>query len=83
MAFIIAMRQTQFTPEEKKIVYCQLFVEHLAGAALTWFSQLDANSIDNFHQLYAAFWKHYSMFISKGASSVDLWVLSQRPNESL
>lgn len=39
MAFNIVMRQTQFTLKEKEAGYCQFFVAHLVGAALTWFSR--------------------------------------------
>ncbi|CAA7045662.1 unnamed protein product [Microthlaspi erraticum] len=35
--------------------YCQVFVEHMAKDALTWFSNLPAESIDNFDDLTNAF----------------------------
>ncbi|CAA7031270.1 unnamed protein product [Microthlaspi erraticum] len=45
--------------------YCQVFVEHMAKDALTWFSNLPAESIDNFDDLTNAFLKHYSMHMTR------------------
>lgn len=57
-SFTIAMGQTNFKEEEKNAGQCLLFMEHLKGAALQWFSRLERNSIDNFGQLTATFVKH-------------------------
>ncbi|CAA7038844.1 unnamed protein product [Microthlaspi erraticum] len=49
----------------KEANYCQVFVEHMAKDALTWFSNLPAESIDNFDDLTNAFLKHYSMHMTR------------------
>lgn len=64
---------------EQDIGYCQLFVENLAGAALSLFSRLEANTIN----FFLPFMKHYFMFIEKGASDTKMWTMSQRKEESL
>ncbi|XP_024013110.1 uncharacterized protein LOC112087324 [Eutrema salsugineum] len=88
-AFRIAMGRA-FTKNAAKLTgrevdagYCLLFVEHLKGAALEWFSRQERNSIDSFHQLSALFLKQYLMFMDRGTSDPDLWTLSQGPNEPL
>lgn len=82
-AFDIAMGRAHFTKEEEDAGYCQLFVEHLGGAALTWFSRFDENFIDSFQQLSTVFFKYYSMFMQKGASNANLWTISQGSKEPL
>ncbi|XP_024009257.1 uncharacterized protein LOC112084368 [Eutrema salsugineum] len=88
-AFRIAMGRA-FTKNAAKLTerkvdagYCLLFVEHLKGAALEWFSRQERNSIGNFQQLSALFQKQYSMFMDRGTSDADLWTLSQGLNEPL
>lgn len=49
-AFTIAMGRTQFSDEERDAGYSQIFVENLNGAVFSWFSRLEAKSVDNFHQ---------------------------------
>ncbi|CAA7018706.1 unnamed protein product [Microthlaspi erraticum] len=44
--------------DEKEANYCQVFIEHLTKEALVWFSNLPAESIDNFDDLTNAFLKH-------------------------
>lgn len=56
-ALIIAMAIARFTDDEKDAGHCQLFVETLNEQALTWFSQLEENSINSFRELSAAFLK--------------------------
>ena len=41
------------------------------------------DSINDFHDLSAAFLKQYIMFTRQGATLADLWNLSQGPNQSL
>ena len=82
-SFNIAMGRAYFSAEERDAGYCQLFVESLAGPALTWFSRLTADSISTFKELSTEFLKHYSMYIRQGASATDLWKISQGQKESL
>lgn len=79
----IAIGRAHFPKEERDAGSCQLFVEHLSGAALTWFSRLEANSIDSFHELTTSFLKNYGVFMEKGASNADLWTMAQTAKESL
>ncbi|XP_013617312.1 PREDICTED: uncharacterized protein LOC106323788 [Brassica oleracea var. oleracea] len=93
-AFNIAMARARLPDEERDAVYCQLFVETLHEQALTWFSQLEENSIGSFCDLSAAFLKTYIMF-TKHCIAIDalrntLWVrsifredLNQNPTTSL
>ena len=82
-SFNIAMGRAYFSAEERDAGYCQLFVESLAGPALTWFSRLTADSISTFKELSTEFLKHYSMYIRQGASATDLWKIAQGQKESL
>ncbi|XP_023641368.1 uncharacterized protein LOC111831459 [Capsella rubella] len=82
-AFMAAVTKAHFSDEEKDTGHCQLFVESLTGNALTWFSRLSPNSIDNFAQLSTSFLRHYRHFIQPGASSIDLWDTTQEAGETL
>ncbi|CAA7020222.1 unnamed protein product [Microthlaspi erraticum] len=65
-AFNLAMRWEKYKSyDEKEANYCQVFVDHMAKYALTWFSNLLAESIDNFDDLTNAFLKHYSMHMTR------------------
>ena len=57
---------------EREVGYCQLFAKSLFGSALEWFSRLEANSIDSFIKLSAAFLKHCSMFVEDELTMADL-----------
>ena len=82
-AFNIAMARARLSDEEKDAGYCQLFVETLHEQALTWFSQLEENSISSFRDLSAAFLKTYIMFTKRTATASSLWNLSQSKDQSL
>jgi len=83
MTSFITVAKAHFSDELRDIGCCQLFVEGLTGNALTCFSRLEANSIDNFTQLSTAFLKQYRVFIQPGASSSDLWSMTQENGETL
>jgi len=40
-SFIISVARAKFRPEERDAGLCHLFVEHLKGPALDWFSRLE------------------------------------------
>ncbi|XP_013617681.1 PREDICTED: uncharacterized protein LOC106324220 [Brassica oleracea var. oleracea] len=63
-SFNIAMRRANLSDKEKDACFCQLFVETLEGIALNWFTGLQENSVDSFHDLSTAFLKNYIMFKS-------------------
>ncbi|KAL9285809.1 putative retrotransposon gag domain-containing protein [Arabidopsis thaliana] len=81
--FIISVARAKFRPEERDAGLCHLFVEHLKGPALDWFTRLKGNSVDSFQELSTLFLKQYSVLIDPGTSDADLWSLSQQPNEPL
>ncbi|XP_024011225.1 uncharacterized protein LOC112086500 [Eutrema salsugineum] len=82
--FGIVINRLKFTSaEQKDAIQCQLFVEHLEGIALDWFSRLEADSIDNYKELSTKFAKHFSMFIGQKTRNSELWEISQGENESL
>ncbi|XP_013614192.1 PREDICTED: uncharacterized protein LOC106320385 [Brassica oleracea var. oleracea] len=71
-AFNIAMARARLSDEERDAGYCQLFVETLHEQALTWFSQLEENSIGSFRDLSAAFLKTYIMFTKRSATASSM-----------
>ncbi|XP_024009787.1 uncharacterized protein LOC112085099 [Eutrema salsugineum] len=83
-SFGIVINRLKFTSaEQKDAIQCQLFVEHLEGIALDWFSRLEADSIDNYKELSTKFAKHFSMFIGQKTRNPELWETSQGETESL
>ncbi|XP_024011113.1 uncharacterized protein LOC112086428 [Eutrema salsugineum] len=82
-AFAAQMQELFTSAEQKDAIQCQLFVEHLEGIALDWFSRLEADSIDNYKELSTKFAKHFSMFIGQKTRNSELWEISQGENESL
>ncbi|XP_013617468.1 PREDICTED: uncharacterized protein LOC106323981 [Brassica oleracea var. oleracea] len=82
-AFNIAMGRTNFSDEERDAGYCRLFVENLQGPSLGWFTGMERDSINDFHDLTSAFLKQYIMFSRERATLSDLWNLSQGANQSL
>ncbi|XP_048624088.1 uncharacterized protein LOC125592743 [Brassica napus] len=82
-AFNIAMAWARLSDEERDAGYCQRFVETLHEQALTWFSQLEENSIESFRDLSAAFLKMYIMFTKRSATASSLWNLNQTKDQSL
>ncbi|XP_009123412.1 uncharacterized protein LOC103848208 [Brassica rapa] len=77
------MARARLSDEERDAGYCQLFVETLHEQALTWFSQLEENSIGSFLDLSAAFLKTYIMFTKRSATASSLWNLNQTKDQSL
>ncbi|KAG7627144.1 Reverse transcriptase domain [Arabidopsis thaliana x Arabidopsis arenosa] len=82
-SFIISVARAKFRPEERDAGLCHLFVEHLKGPALDWFSRLEGNSVDSFLELSTLFVEQYSVLIDPDTLDADLWSLSQQPNEPL
>ena len=82
-AFNIAMARARLPNDERDAGYCQMFVETLHEQALTWFSQLEENSIGCFRDLSAAFLKTYIMFTKRSATASSLWNLNQTKDQSL
>ena len=83
ITFNIAMARARLSDEERDAGYCQLFIETLHEQALTWFSQLEENSISSFRDLSVSFLKTYIMFTKRSATASSLWNLSQTQGHSL
>ncbi|KAG7564677.1 Retrotransposon gag domain [Arabidopsis suecica] len=79
----IAINRAHFSAAERDAGSCQLLVEKLIDDALNWFSRLEANTIDSYHQLTSVFLQHHSIFMVKGTSNADLWTMSQKDKEPL
>ncbi|GMN61551.1 hypothetical protein TIFTF001_030651 [Ficus carica] len=62
---------------------CKLFAQSLKGAALKWFCNLPAESINSFDELSLEFMRSYSVHIQSGKTTKDLWGVIQGPHESL
>ncbi|XP_013614780.1 PREDICTED: uncharacterized protein LOC106320998 [Brassica oleracea var. oleracea] len=77
------MARARLPNDERDAGYCQMFVETLHEQALTWFSQLEENSIGCFRDLSAAFLKTYIMFTKRSATASSLWNLNQTKDQSL
>ncbi|XP_026451112.1 uncharacterized protein LOC113351318 [Papaver somniferum] len=62
---------------------CKTFHVTLTGKALTWFSQLESNSIANFGMLSDAFFEQYKINLGSKKGSSHFFGLHQETNESL
>ncbi|XP_026453019.1 uncharacterized protein LOC113353728 [Papaver somniferum] len=62
---------------------CRTFPVKLTGKTLTWFSQLESNSIANFGMLLDAFFEQYKINLGSKKGSSHLFGLHQETNESL
>ncbi|XP_013633328.1 PREDICTED: uncharacterized protein LOC106339043 [Brassica oleracea var. oleracea] len=82
-SFNIAMRRANLSDEEKDAGFGQLFVETLEGIVLNWFTGLQENSVNSFHDLSMAFLKNYIMFARQEAAATDLWNLNHANGQSL
>ncbi|XP_013704946.2 uncharacterized protein LOC106408790 [Brassica napus] len=82
-AFNIAMAHDRLSDEERDAGYCQLFVETLHEQALTWFSQLEENSIESFRDLSPGFLKTSIMFTKRSVTASSPWNLNQTKDQSL
>ncbi|XP_022559922.2 uncharacterized protein LOC106373496 [Brassica napus] len=82
-SFNIAIRRANLYDEEKNAGFCQLFVETLEGIALNWFTGLQENSVNSFHDLSTAFLKNYIMFTRQEATATDLWNFNHANGQSL
>ena len=80
-SFIISVARAKFKSDERDAGLCRLFVEHLKGPALDWFSRLEGNFVDSFQELSTLFLKQDSVLIDPGMWDADLLSLSQPPNE--
>jgi len=74
--FQVIAGRVPLEPHEEDAGLCKLFSESLSGPALTWFTQLEEGSIDNFKQLSTAFIKQYGYFIKSDVTEDHLWNLS-------
>ncbi|KAG7636247.1 Ribonuclease H domain [Arabidopsis thaliana x Arabidopsis arenosa] len=82
-SFQVIAGRVPLEPHEEDPGLCKLFSENLFGPALTWFTQLEEGSIDNFKQLSTAFIKQYGYFIDSDITEGHLWNLSQSADEPL
>jgi len=82
-SFQVIAGRVPLEPHEEDAGLCKLFSENLFGLALTWFTQLEEGSIDNFKQLSTAFIKQYEYFINSDITEAHLWNFSQSADEPL
>ncbi|KAL9308537.1 putative retrotransposon gag domain-containing protein [Arabidopsis thaliana] len=82
-SFQVIVGRVPLEPYEEDAGLCKLFSENLSGPALTWFTQLEKGSIDNFKQLSTAFIKQYGYFIKSDITEAHLWNLSQSADDPL
>ncbi|CAA7029706.1 unnamed protein product [Microthlaspi erraticum] len=81
-AFNLAMTREKYDSlDERDANYCQVFVEHMTNEALVWFSNLPAETIDNFDDLTNAFLKHYSMNMTR--ITRNMFTVTQSKGEPL
>ncbi|CAA7021903.1 unnamed protein product [Microthlaspi erraticum] len=81
-AFNLAMTREKYNSlDEKEANYFQVFIEHMTKEAVVWFSNLSAESIDNFDDLTNAFLKHYSMHMTRVTQ--NMFTMTQTQGESL
>ncbi|XP_010518555.1 PREDICTED: uncharacterized protein LOC104793828 [Camelina sativa] len=83
LTFGVVLGPLQFTPAEYDAGACQVFAEHLTGAALSWFPRLPSGSIDSVKDLVTEFLKQFSVLMENKNSHADLYALTQGRNKSL
>ena len=64
-------------------VKCRYFPVYLEGVALTWFTKLPVNSIDQFSDLTRKFQNQFRLHASKPKDIMSLFCLEQNPGEPL
>ena len=82
-SFQVNAGRVPLEPHEEDAGLCKLFSENLSGPALTWFTQLEEGSIDNFKQLSTAFSKQYGYFIKSDIIEAQVWNLPQSADDPL
>ena len=75
------MQSTNIPTSMLDDMMCKLFAQSLKRAALRWFYNLPAESIDLFDELSLEFMRSYSVHIQSGKTTKDLWSVVQGPHE--
>ncbi|XP_026378472.1 uncharacterized protein LOC113272899 [Papaver somniferum] len=83
MEYVQHFQASMSLPGYNDELLCRTFPVTLTGKALTWFSQLESNSIAIFGMLSDAFFEQYKINIGSKKGSSHLFGLHQEINESL